>query len=76
MDFETRDRYRKAVEEIANSGQGDELAVARVAVSLARAALDQLTPHPAPASQNSPNPDGHKDLEGAAGRLGWFPLAA
>ena len=26
MDFETRDRYRKAVEEIANSGQGDELA--------------------------------------------------
>ena len=63
MDFETRDRYRKAVEEIANSGQGDELAVARSAVSLARAGVDQLTPHPAPASQESPDPDGHKDLK-------------
>ena len=57
MDFETRDRYRKAVEEIANSGQADELAVARGAVSLARAGVDQLTPHPAPASQESPDPD-------------------
>ena len=64
MDFETRDRYRKAVEDIANSGRGDELAVARGAVSLARDAVDQLTPHPAPASQDSPNPGGHKDLEG------------
>ncbi len=43
MDFETRDRYRKAVEEIANSGQADELAVARTAVSLAHAGVDQLT---------------------------------
>jgi len=63
MDFETRDRYRKAVEEIANSGQGDELAVARGAVSLARTGVDQLTPHPAPASQESPDPDGHKVLK-------------
>jgi cyclic beta-1,2-glucan synthetase len=63
MDFETRDRYRKAVEEIANSGQGDELAVARGAVSLAHAGVDQLTPHPAPARQESPDPNGHKDLE-------------
>jgi cyclic beta-1,2-glucan synthetase len=62
MDFETRDRYRKAVEEIANSGQGDELAVARGAVSLARDGVDQLTLHPVPASQESPDPDGHKDL--------------
>ena len=60
MDFETRDRYRKAVEEIAISGQADELAVARGAVSLARAGVDDL--HPAPASQESPDPDGHKDL--------------
>ncbi len=51
MDFETRDRYRKAVEEIANYGQADELAVARGAVSLARDGVDQLTSHPAPASQ-------------------------
>jgi len=63
MDFETRDRYRKAVEEISNSGHSDELAVARGAVSLAHAGVDQLTSHPAPASQVSPDPDGHKDLE-------------
>ena len=44
-------RYRKAVEEIANSGQGDELAVARAAVSLARDAVDQLT-SPILVSQN------------------------
>jgi cyclic beta-1,2-glucan synthetase len=69
MDFETRDRYRKAVEDIANSGRGDELAVARGAVSLTRAALDQLTAHPAPASQDSPNPGGHKDLKGHP--AGW-----
>ena len=62
MDFETRDRYRKAVEEIANFGQGDELAVAQCAVSLARDGVDQLTPHPTPASQESPDPDRHKDL--------------
>ncbi len=57
MDFETRDRYRKVVEEIANSGQGDELAVAQAAISLARARVDQLTPDPAPGSQESPDPD-------------------
>ncbi len=51
MDFETRDRYRKIVEEIANSSQGDELAVAQAAVSLARASVEQLTPDPAPAPQ-------------------------
>ena len=62
MDFETRDRYRKAVEEIANSGQADELAVARAAVSLARAEVDQLSLHPAPDLQESPDPDGHKFL--------------
>jgi cyclic beta-1,2-glucan synthetase len=44
MDFETRDRYRKAVEEIANFGQADELAVARAVISLARAGVDRLTP--------------------------------
>jgi cyclic beta-1,2-glucan synthetase len=44
MDFETRDLYRKAVEEIASSGQVDELVVARTAVSLARAEVDQLKP--------------------------------
>jgi len=62
MDFETRDLYRKAVEEIANYGQVDELVVARSAVSLARAGVDQLNPQPAPASQGSPDADGHKDL--------------
>jgi len=46
MDFETRDRYRKAVEEIASSGRSDELAVARAAVSLARARSEQPTQQP------------------------------
>jgi cyclic beta-1,2-glucan synthetase len=50
MDFETRDRYRKAVEEIANAGQSDELAVAQLVVSLARAGLDQPPLPPAPES--------------------------
>ncbi len=63
MDFETRDRYRKAVEEIANSGQSDELAVAQAAVSLARAGADRLTQHPAPASQELLNPDRNKTLK-------------
>ena len=63
MDFETRDRYRKAVEEIANSGHGDELAVAQGAVSLARAALNELTMQSAPASQESPVSEGHRDLK-------------
>ena len=63
MDFETRDRYRKVVEEIANSAQADELAVARAAVSLARAGVDQLKPHPVPTSQESPGPDRYKNLK-------------
>jgi cyclic beta-1,2-glucan synthetase len=61
MDFETRDRYRKAVEEIANFGQVDELAVAQSAVSLARDGVNQLTQHPTPATQESPDRDRHKD---------------
>ncbi|MCJ7557613.1 MAG: cellobiose phosphorylase, partial [Gammaproteobacteria bacterium] len=69
MDFETRDRYRKAVEVIANHGQGDELAVARGALSLARAGADQLTPHPAPTPQESPDLDRHKDLKDQSN--GW-----
>jgi len=56
MDFDTRDRYRKAVEEIAKNGQGDELTIARSAVSLARAQADQ------PTRQESPEPDSHKNL--------------
>jgi cyclic beta-1,2-glucan synthetase len=63
MDFETRDRYRKVVEEIAMFGQGDELAVARAAVSLSRTGIDQFSPPPAPVAQKSPDPDGHKVLE-------------
>ncbi len=63
MDFETRDHYRKVVEEIANSGQDDELAVALCAVSLARAAAVQLTPHPVTASQALPDPSGQEDLK-------------
>jgi cyclic beta-1,2-glucan synthetase len=63
MDFETRDRYRKVVEEMANSGQVDELTVARAAVSLARAGEVQVTSHPAQVSQASPVLDGHKVLE-------------
>jgi len=46
MDFESRDRYRKAVEEIASSGRTDELAVARAAVSLARTRAEQPTLQP------------------------------
>ncbi len=69
MDFETRDRYRKVVEEIANYGQGDELAVARAAVSLAHAGVDQLTPTSAPSSKNPSNPGGYKAREDHPG--GW-----
>ncbi len=69
MDFETRDRYRKAVEEMAHSGQGDELAVAKGAVNMARARLDQHTPHPAPASQESPDSVRHPDVN--APTPGW-----
>lgn len=36
LDFPTRDRYRKAVEELARWGGGSELAVARAAVLMAR----------------------------------------
>ena len=53
MEFETRDRYRKVVEEIANSGQEDELSVAQTAVSMARSAADQY----------NPNPDGSDNLQ-------------
>ena len=62
MDFETRDLYRKAVEEIANDRQVDELVVARSAVSLARAGIDQLSPQPAPVLQEPPDAGGYKDL--------------
>ena len=41
QDFATRDRYRQAVEEIARGADADELAVARHAVELARAAGDR-----------------------------------
>ncbi len=61
MDFETRDRYRKVIEEIAQSGQRDELAIARAAVSLARAAVAQRRLDPASASQEPPDRDRHKD---------------
>ena len=74
MDFETRDRYRKAVEEIANYGQGDELAVARGAVSLARDVVDQLTPHPAPSTRIAGCGVVIKTWK-INQRLGWIPLA-
>ena len=66
MDFETRDRYRKVVEEIANYGQADELTIARGAISLARSRVGLLTPRPVP---GSPDEDSHKDLENQS--TGW-----
>ncbi|HZD10219.1 MAG TPA: hypothetical protein VE553_02675, partial [Candidatus Binatia bacterium] len=39
MDFETRDQYRKRVEELAAGSSRDEVAVAKAAVGLARAYL-------------------------------------
>jgi len=59
MDFETRDRYRKAVEKIAGSGPGDELAVARSAVSLAQAVASQVS---SPSTQALPG-GGHTGLK-------------
>ena len=45
MDFETRDRYRGAVEEISRAGRRDETDVANAAVELARkAAVEDDTP--------------------------------
>ena len=64
MDFETRDHYRKVVEKIANFSPVDELAVARSAVSLARASADQLTP-----SKEMPDREEHKHLNDQ--RDGW-----
>jgi cyclic beta-1,2-glucan synthetase len=69
MDFETRDRYRKAVEEMALFGQDDELAIARSAVSLAGASVDQLSSHPTPALQDASDPIRHKNLKSQ--RDGW-----
>jgi cyclic beta-1,2-glucan synthetase len=63
MDFETRDRYRKVVEEIAQGGQGDELAVALSVISLAQAGAD----HPAPQAF----PDAHEDQSSSVQRPGW-----
>jgi cyclic beta-1,2-glucan synthetase len=63
MDFETRDHYRKAVEEIANFGQADELAIAQAAVSLARAEVDKPSSHAAQASQESPDANRNKNLK-------------
>ena len=39
MDFATRDRYRKAVEQLARAASQDELVVARTAIQLADSAL-------------------------------------
>ena len=64
MDFETRDRYRKAVEEIAASGQGDEVVVAQIAVGLARARAGQFLQLSAPAPSGSALPDGGVDPVG------------
>ena len=69
MEFETRDLYRKAVEEIARNGQSDELAVAELAVSLARDGADQLSSPPTLTSQESPDLDRHKSLSDQP--VGW-----
>ncbi len=45
MDFETRDRYRHAVEQIARRAGAAELEVARVACDLAAASDNELTRH-------------------------------
>jgi cyclic beta-1,2-glucan synthetase len=43
MDFDTRDRYRKVVEELALAARWSEVAVAEAAIRLAG---QSLTPHP------------------------------
>ncbi len=40
MDFDTRDRYRKVVEDLARDMRGDELEIARTAVRLAQKDID------------------------------------
>jgi len=67
MDFETRDRYRKAVEEISTSGLRDELAVAQAVVSLAHTEMDRHPP-----AQGSSGQDGGKHPKGLqTGRDGF-----
>ena len=62
MDFETRNRYRNAVEEIAGFGQTDELEVAERAVNLALAEAARIPPQSSPASNGAADPDGGTDL--------------
>lgn len=64
MDFETRDRYRKAVEEISLFGLNDEVAVAQAVINLARTEMDQQTP-----VEGSTGQDGSKHLAGL--QAGW-----
>jgi cyclic beta-1,2-glucan synthetase len=69
MDFDTRDLYRKAVEEIAKYGMGDEPAVAQNAIKLARDAEEQLSQQPEPAMTGSLDLLGQKNLGSQS--YGW-----
>ena len=61
MDFETRDRYRKAVEEISMYGKIDELAVAQSAVNLARVGLERLNLTPGLIAEGGLDPGRDQD---------------
>ncbi|HEY1434385.1 MAG TPA: glycosyl transferase, partial [Thermoanaerobaculia bacterium] len=56
MDFPTRDRYRHAVEELSRGSRLDELAVARRAVRMARAAAQDAAGSPTPSEDRRADP--------------------
>ncbi len=53
MDFSTRDRYRRAIEELARESDRDEVDVTRHAIASARAAMDQAAGKRAPPGRES-----------------------
>ncbi len=53
MDFYTRNRYRQAVEDLASRSRQEELAVARLALSLAQAAAGQMDGQPGDVSDGA-----------------------
>ncbi|MHB1319581.1 MAG: hypothetical protein ACYCYF_13280, partial [Anaerolineae bacterium] len=70
QDFETRDRYRQVIEELARSGELGEVAVAELAVELSRRSLPASTPREGYPAHSPPAHDGRpgEGAEGVGGR--------
>jgi len=76
MDFDTRDRYRGAVEELAHVTDGDEVAVAREAIKLAASEFaGREQPRPVNADQN-PYTAGSTQCSSRTTHVGFYLLDA